>query len=138
MTPNKKTPRPFWIIGPIALLWNLMGTIAYLMQAFITDAQIATLPKDQQALYLIEHPGWYTALFALAVFVGTLACIVLLLKKKFAYQLFLISGICAIAQQGYLLTNIVLPSIIMPVMIIVISLFLIWYSKKCVQDGILN
>ena len=115
-----------------------MGAIAYLMQAFITDAQIATLPKDQQALYLIEHPAWYTALFVLAVFVGTLACIVLLLKKKFAYQLFLISGICAIVQQGYLLTNIALPSVIMPVMIIVISLFLIWYSKKCVQDGILN
>ena len=57
MTPNKKIPRSFWVIGPIALLWNLMGAIAYLMQAFITDAQIATLPKDQQALYLIEHPA---------------------------------------------------------------------------------
>ncbi|WP_439127631.1 hypothetical protein [Polaribacter sp.] len=137
-TTNTKPSVSFWVIAIIALIWNLMGASAYIFQAFITDEQIAALPEEQKASFLIEYPAWYTALFALAVFVGVLACIFLLLKKKTAYHLFLISGICAIIQQGYLLTTIALPSVIMPVMIIVISLFLIWYSKKCAQDGILN
>ena len=115
-----------------------MGVAAYLFMAYITDEQIAALPEEQQAEFLIEHPTWYTALFALAVFGGALACILMLAKKKFAYYLFIISGICAITQQIYLFLNVELTSIVMPILIIIFCIFLIWYSKKCSDDGILT
>ena len=139
MTTIRKKPTTFfWIIGVLALIWNLMGVAAYLFQAFMTDEMIAALPEEQQAEFLVEYPAWYTALFALAVFGGFLGCILLLAKKKIAFYLFVISGTCAIIQQGYLIATAELPSVIMPIMIIVFCVFLIWYSKKCTDDGTLN
>ena len=137
-TTTTKPTTTFWIIGVLALIWNLMGVAAYLGQAFITEDMIATLPEEQQAELLIEHPAWYTALFALAVFGGALGCIMLLARKKVAYYFLFLSGVCAIIQQGYLLATVELSSIVMPIMIIVFSAFLIWYSKKCTTEGILN
>ena len=82
MNIKKKPSTKFYIIAVLALIWNLMGVGAYLVQAFMTDEMIATLPEEQQAEFLVEHPAWYTALFALAVFGGALACILLLARKK--------------------------------------------------------
>lgn len=138
MNIKKKPNTKFYIIGVLALIWNLMGVGAYLIQAFMTEEMIATLPEEQQAEFLIEHPAWYTALFALAVFGGTLACILLLARKKMAYYLFLVSGICAIAQQVYLLATVTLSSVIMPIMIIIFCIFLILYAKRCITEGILD
>lgn len=139
MTTNANKPTAiFWVIGVLSLIWNLMGVAAYLFQAFLTPEMIAELPQEQQAEFLVEHPAWYTALFALAVFGGALGCILLLARKKVAYYLFIISFICATIQQVYLLTSVELSSIVMPIMIIIICGFLVWYSKKSTSDGILN
>ena len=135
----KKKPTPkFYIIGVLALIWNLMGVGAYLIQAFMTEEMIATLVEEEQAEFLVEYPAWYTVLFALAVFGGTLSCVLLLARKKIAYYFFLMSGICAIAQQGYLLATVTLSNVVMPIMIIIFCIFLIWYSKRCITEGILN
>ncbi|QTD38012.1 hypothetical protein JL193_01525 [Polaribacter batillariae] len=139
MTTNSTKPSTaFWIIGVLALLWNLMGVVAYLFQAFVTEEMIAKLPEEQQAELLIEHPAWLTALFALAVFGGFLGCIFLLAKKKVAYYLFLLSGICATIQQIYLLSTVKVNSFVMPILVIIVCIFLIWYSKKCIADGFLK
>ncbi len=137
MTTTKPT-KSYWVISVLALLWNLLGVMAYLFQAFMTDEMIAQLPEEQQKEFLYDHPSWYTAIFALAVFGGFLGCVFLLARKKLAFPLLLISGICAISQQFYLFFTVELSSIIMPVMIIVLSIFLIWYSKKCIDDKILT
>lgn len=84
MNIKKKPTTKFYSIAVLALIWNLMGVGAYLIQAFMTEEMIATLPEEQQAEFLVEHPAWYTALFALAVFGGALACILLLARKKMA------------------------------------------------------
>ncbi|BAO77417.1 hypothetical protein [Winogradskyella sp. PG-2] len=66
----------------LALLWNGAGVMAYIGRAYATDEIIAALPEEQQAEFLIEHPAWYTAAFALAVFCGALGCIAILIRKK--------------------------------------------------------
>ena len=139
MTTQSKKPKAlFWVIGVLALIWNAMGVMAYLGRAFITDEMIAELPEEQQAEFLIEYPSWVTAAFAIAVFAGVLAAIFLLLRKKLAYPLFVLSGIAAILQHIYLFLNVEIASFIMPILIVVVCLFLIWYSKKCKNDGILS
>jgi len=125
----------FWIIAVIALIWNLMGVIAYLTRAFITEDMIATLPAEQQAEFLAEYPAWYTAAFAFAVFGGFLGALFLLLRKKLAAALFIISAIGAIVQHTYLFMNVDMPSLIMPIMIIVVCVFLVWYSKETIKKG---
>ncbi|MEM5564778.1 hypothetical protein WNY78_06665 [Psychroserpens sp. AS72] len=130
---TNKPPVWFWIIAVIALLWNIMGVMAYIGQAFITDELIAQMPQEQQAEMLYEHPAWYTALFALAVFCGALACIALLIRKKWAYYLFIVSFICATIQQVYLMIEIENVSKIMPIMIIIVCAFLVWFSKHSIS-----
>lgn len=130
-----KPPVWYWIIAVVALIWNGMGVMAYLFQAFITDEMIAALPEEQQAEFLIEHPAWYTAVFALAVFCGALGCLALLIRKKWAFMLFIISFVTATIQQVYILVTVEDASSIMPVMIIIFCAILVWFSKTAITKG---
>lgn len=137
-TNSNKPSASFWIIGILALLWNIMGVSAYLMQVFITEEMLLKMTAQQQAEMMLDHPSWLTALFALAVFGGFLGCIFFLARKKIALYLFVLSGICATIQQVYILTDLELKMYIMPILVILVCLFLIWYSKKCVREGVLK
>ena len=69
---SESTNKPsvgFWIIGVIALIWNLMGVFAYITQVNMTDEVIAALPDAERALYE-NVPAWVTGAFAIAVFGG--------------------------------------------------------------------
>ncbi|WP_431134188.1 hypothetical protein [Psychroserpens mesophilus] len=132
---NTKPTVWFWIIAVVALIWNAMGVMAYLFQAFITDEAIAALPEEQQAEFLMEHPAWFTAAFALAVFCGALGCLALLIRKKWAFILFVISFIAATIQQVYLMTTVEGVNPVMPIMIIVVCAFLVWFSKMATAKG---
>lgn len=124
-----KPPVWFWIVSVLALLWNLMGVIAYLSMAYATDEMIASMPTEQQEAFMVEYPAWVTAAFALAVFSGFLACISLIIRKKWAYPLFVVSALAAIAQHIYIFMNVDVPSYVMPVMVIVVCVFLVFFSK---------
>ena len=144
MTVSKNKPTTsFWVIGIVALIWNLMGVFAYLQQAYMTAEDLAALPIEEQALYE-NVPAWVTAAFALAVFGGALGCVLLLLRKKLATFVFIISFVSILAQMTYNLfmskaMEVYGPGgMIMPVMVIVIGAYLIWYSKKMEAQGVLT
>ena len=128
-----KPPVWFWIISVLALIWNVLGIGAYLAQAYMTDEALAALPEADQAMYA-NLPAWYTAAFALAVFCGALGCIALLLRKKWAYMLLLISLIAVIVQMSYVIFSLNMANAMTP-MIIIVALFLVWYSKKATAKG---
>lgn len=143
MTTQNKPGAAFWIIAVIALIWNIMGVMAYLGQAYMTDEDKALLPEAEQALYT-DIPAWVTAAFAIAVFGGLLGALALLLRKKWATPLFLISLLGIIVQMIYNFfisgaMDVYGPGgMIMPVMVLVIGFFLVWYSKKATANGWLN
>ena len=83
MTSTNRPKAAFWIIAVIALIWNLMGVMAYLGQAYMTDEAKALLTEAEKALY-DNVPIWVTAAFAIAVFGGVLASIALLMRKQIA------------------------------------------------------
>lgn len=136
-TSINKPPTWFWIVSVLALIWNGLGVMAYLVRAFATEEMIAALPEDQQSEFLTEYPAWYTAAFALAVFCGALGCLSLLIRKKWAHFLFIISAFAAIVQHIYLFINLEmsLTDIIMPVMVIVVCFLLIGFAKKSIAKG---
>ena len=144
MTNTNKPNTLFWFIGVIALIWNGMGVNAYLQQAFKTEASTAGLNADQIAL-LDGIPAWMTALFAIAVFGGIFGSIALLMRKKIAASLLIVSFLAAAIQQLYWLfgTNVTkvfsekMPYL-MPIMIIVFAAFLVWYSKDQKGKGVLS
>lgn len=134
MTNTNKPNAAFWIIGILALIWNLLGVFAYLGQAYITEEALALLPQGDQD-YINNSPAWVTAAFAIAVFAGAFGCIALLMRKKLANTLLLLSFIAVLVQSMYNFfiqdyVDLSGQNIIMPMMIILLSAFLVWYSRK--------
>lgn len=139
-TTTVKPPTWFWVVSVIALLWNLIGVFNYLNQAFNKQLILESLDQAQREVFE-GIPAWATAAFAVAVFSGTLASIGLLLRKKWAHPLFILSLLAAIAQFGHWLfiNNAVEAfgpsSYTMPIMVIIFGIYLIFFSKQGIQKG---
>ena len=143
MTNNVSTKPPawFWIVSVVALLWNLMGAMAYLAQAFITDEGKAMLPSDQ--LELMENtPAWATAAFAIAVWAGVLGSIGLLVRKKWARPVLLLSLFGILVQMAYafFMTNAAevygtAQGVVMPLLLIGIGIGLVLFAKSSQTKG---
>jgi len=114
------------------------------MQAYKTEASLDKFSTAQLAL-LDSLPAWMTALFAIAVFAGTLGCIALLLRKKIAVILLLVSFLAASVQQLYWIFGTNAPEVFseslpytMPILVIVVAAFLVWYSRNINAKGWLS
>lgn len=143
MTTKTKPPVWFSIVAVLALVWNALGVVAYLSNAFMTDEAKALLPLDQQN-YLDNLPAWYTAAFAIAVFGGTLASLAMVLRKALAFPLFMVSFVGILAQMVYsfFMSNALdvygPGGMAMPVMILLFGGALIRLSKTGKIRGWLN
>lgn len=94
---------PSWYtpVAVVALLWNLLGCAAYLMDVRLAPDDVAKMSEAQQAMYA-ARPTWAVGATALAVWCGALGCVALLLRKSWAVPLFLLSLIGVIAQDLWL------------------------------------
>ena len=142
---SNSTTKPstvFWIISSIALFWNIMGVVAYLGQAYMTDEALSLLAENEQAYYA-NVPAWVTAAFAIAVFSGFLGSLALVLKKKWAKPLFLLSFVTVVVQVDYNLfiqefVALTGSRAILPIITIVIAAFLVWFANDAVGKRILK
>ncbi len=144
MSESNKPSILYWIIAIVALLWNGMGVKSYLETAYKAESVWSEL-STEQVTFMEGLPAWMTALFAIAVFGGLLGSIGLLLRKKWAAPLFVISFLTATVQQLYLLFGTDMMDVfdennpyVMPILIIVFGAFLVWYSKDAKSKGILS
>ncbi len=132
---NTNPPVWFWIVSILALLWNLMGVMSYLEQAYMTDEIKAQYTAEQ--LTLMEGiPAWVTAAFAIAVWGGLLGCIALLFRKRLAKPLLMLSLIAILIQMGYsfFMTNAaeiygLLTGVIIPLLVIIIAIALVQFAR---------
>ena len=135
-----KPPAWFWIITVLALLWNLMGVSAYLMDAFMSVEDLGKLPQNQRLLHE-SRPIWVTSAYAIAVWAGALGCIALLFRKKWAKTLLLISLIGVLAQNVYqfFLSNTLevygANAIYLPIIVIVVSFALFLFANSSASKG---
>lgn len=128
---TKKPPVYFWIVSLIAFLWNAFGVYGYLVQAFISREELNQLSVEDKNLYT-DLPAWYISIFGIAVFVGLLGAIALLVRKRWAYILFITSFLAYGIQQFYVLTEINPRDIFISLSTIVIAAFMVWFSKRSI------
>jgi len=133
---SNKAHWSFWVITIFMLLWNLMGSINFLIQ--LNPEMISSYRENEQAI-IKDRPLWATAGFAFSVFGGALGCILLLLKKNSALYFFIISLVgttTAVAHSLSLNTSYGVGEIIGIVMMpIMVSVFLVWYAKFTLKKG---
>ena len=142
-TQKARTPIWFWIVGGIALLWNLTGLMAFAVQMMMTEKGMAELPMDQQEL-LRNMPVFVYVFFALAVIAGVLGCVLLLMRNKLAIPVLALSLLGVLVQYGHMffMTNTMevmgAGAMVLPVMVVVISIALIPYATICKQKGFIR
>ena len=137
-----KPPMSFWLIGGIALIWNLFGMYIYVNQVTATPAGLAAGGyTPEQIDFMMAIPQWATSAFAIAVTTGVVACLFLLLRKALATALFVISLAAVLVQNFYTFAlNDALtifgpaPAVIQAVVIIVAAA-LIWYARHARNKG---
>ena len=133
-------PRSFLVVSIIALVWNLFGVMSFIMHVTISPEALAEMPDAERALYETA-PAMVTGAFAVAVFSGVLGCVALLLKRAWAVPMFIVSLVAIVVQFGHWLfmTEAMAvygpEAVFMPVLVTVIAVFLLWYSRDAKSKG---
>lgn len=140
MSVSVATPRSYWIVSGLALLWNLIGVANYVSQVTMSPETIAQLP-DAQRIFVEARPAWATSAFALATSAGVLGSLFLLIRNTWAVPLFLVS-IGAVLVQMYHDFVIVRAIDLLgpaaaafPALILAVGSGLIWYARHAKEKG---
>lgn len=142
MTSEENPGAPWWfqIVAIVAVLWNLMGLMAFTVQVAMDDATIAALPEGQREL-MQTTPAWAIIAFAVAVLCGTAGSILLALKNKAAVAVLWLSLIGVLVQNthSFLLSNALevhgALAVVVAVAVIVIAIGLAVLSSRANRDG---
>ena len=142
--PAGRTPRHLWVIGIIALLWNSIGAFDYLMTQTKNAAYMSGFPPEQLA-WFYGLPIWVIAAWAIAVWGGVLGSVLLLLRRRLAVPVFLVSlaGLVVTTFQNWVLSNAaeIFPdtfSRVFSAMIFAIAVGLYFYARAMRERGVLR
>lgn len=134
-------PRPlarwYWIAATASLLFMAMGCLSYVMHVMLDPA---TLPLDQRAM-MEAVPTWMTAAFAIAVWVGLAGAVALVIRRKIAEPLLLVSLIAVLVQfSGYFVDpelRDAMPSdgLVIPIVIVLLTWTVFWFARHSRQRG---
>jgi hypothetical protein len=140
-TQTQKNPLWFSIVAVIAILWNLVGVLQYLVEVTMSDDAKALLDPNLVAL-MDSTPKVITAFYALAVWGGFVASVLLLLKKVKALVLFQISLIAVVLNTAYYIFFTNGPEIVgeaayygLQSTIIIVAVLLVYLSKKAISKS---
>ena len=114
-------PKLFYWISGAALVWNLLGVMAYVAQVTMTPEALAA--------------------FASAVNAGALGCLLLVLRKALALPMLILSlaGVLVQMIHNFLLSDALSvmgpTSAIGPLVVVFIGAYLVWFTTDAKSKG---
>ena len=142
-TTGMKRSVGYWIVAVFVLVWNLIGVAMWYLQVTMSSERLALMTEPQRQVYE-GTPGWLNVAFAVAVFAGVLGGLGLLLKKRWAGTMFLLSLVALLVQMiGAFAATPAWAAygaagLVMPAVLVAIALFLLWYANKAKARGWLS
>jgi hypothetical protein len=132
---NGKPPASYYIIAGAFLVWNIIGLLFYYQQMTLTPEAIASMGPEIAA-FMEATPVWANAGYAIAVNAGVVASILLLLRRLWAFHLYVLSFLGVLVQDldAFVLRDVAgvfgnfayyLPSIV-----IIICIAELWYTRS--------
>jgi hypothetical protein len=115
--------------------WSAVGIMAFLADINQAPETLAAMSEAHRNLYE-ARPSWALLAYATAVFGGLLGGVALLMRRKFAAILFIISLLGLILQNYYSFgvakVQEIYPAsvIILPAIVVVIAILLIWFARS--------
>ncbi|HHP7242812.1 MAG TPA: hypothetical protein ACFCUD_14135 [Cyclobacteriaceae bacterium] len=134
-----RIPKWLKVVSILALIWNLFGVTAYFMQVSLTPEEMAE--TEAQLKFYESYPTWVTSAYAIAVWSGLAASIGLVMKKSWAYYLFVLSLLGVVVQDAYsfLMKDALgifgYDIIYLPVGVLIISLYLVILTRSAKEKG---
>lgn len=95
-------PKWFLPAAVVALLWNLMGCAAYVSDVSRGPDDVAAMTDAMRALYN-SRPAWSVAATAIAVWFGAAGSLGLVMRKRWAMPLLVVSLLGVIVQDVWFL-----------------------------------
>lgn len=135
-----RPPVWFWVVSVAALLWALVGCSAYYSQVTISAADMAALPQAQREIWAMT-PAWVMGAYAIAVWIGLAGAVALLIRRRIARTLYVVSLLAVIVQFGWIflatpiLDTVGPSSVIFPLVIATIGAALIWFAGRGIDRG---
>ena len=138
-----RTPWHLWVVGIVALLWNGYGAYDYLMTQTNPAEHLAAFTPEQRA-YFASAPAWMMAVWATGVWGGVLGALLLLLKRRWALPVFIISFAAflvsvvytyALSEGGRIMGG---QSYVMNAVITAICIVEIVYARAMIRRGVLR
>ena len=140
----KKPGALFWILGALFVIWNGFGCAAYLMDVTASDAKYAELYGEAMLAVRDKFPVWSLYAYAIAVWGGLLAAVLYLLRKRLAVTVFVISLIAGLISFSWSIMNAEARTAsgdkfwVMPMLVLVLGLIEIFWSRKMAAKGIIR
>ena len=141
MEDNPYSPRPvagwFMIAAVASLLFMGLGCVSYLMHVL---ANPATMPLDQRAAYEAE-PVWVTSAYAVAVWIGLLGAVLLLMRRKVAEWLLLLSLVAVLIWLAGLILvtplreNMSANDLLVAIVVTALTWTVYWFARHSRQRG---
>lgn len=140
---RRRTPLHLWIVGVMALLWNAVGAFDYLATQLQLEGYMSQFTQEQLD-YFYAIPAWAVAAWAIAVWLALIGSVALLLRRRVAYMLFLVSLVAMLVStlNMFVLSDgaAIMGSggVIFSGMIVAIGVLLLWYSKIMIDRDVLR
>lgn len=130
-------PQRFWVIAVAALLWNGIGIARFIAQLRMSNEDVFALPALERQLFMLT-PEWVTMVFGVAVIFGSLGAVYLLVRRRTAVFMFMISLLAILVQMAYslylsgYLDIFSVKTMLQPAAIIGVSVFLLHFSRNAI------
>ena len=139
-----KPPSPLWfkIVAVVAVLWNIMGLIAFIFDVQMTPEELEKMdlhPAMKEAYR--NSPTWNWVAYGVATICGFLGSLLLLLRKKIALSVLGLSLVGVLVQffGWYFTTNIFsemgMSAMVMPIAVVLIAIYLYFLSHRAKKAG---
>lgn len=134
--------QPLWLraLALLLVLWGVMGVFACIQQIRLGPDAMGAATAYDRALYA-GLPAWYNGVYALAVSAGLAGAIALLIGRRAALPLFVISLVAVVVQFGYLFatTDIIAVKGVwttyFPLFIVLVALLEVWLAGLARRRG---
>lgn len=132
-------PKWFLPVAVAALLWNLLGCAAIAMDLMLTASDVLKMPAEQQAMYA-ARPGWAVAGSILGVLAGAIGSLGLVLRRRGASMLLLVSLAGVLIQDaGFIAIGRVAPldatAIVLQALVLAIAIALVVLGRRAALQG---
>ena len=124
----------------VALLWNLIGCLAYLADVMVSADAIAKMTAAEQALRA-ARPAWSVGATAVGVWFGAAGCLALLLRKPVATALLVASLLGVIVQDisfatmASKLAALGTAPLVLQSLVLIVCVALVWLDRQATAQG---